>query len=121
MDRRILVADDDDGLAQVCADILALEGFQVEVAHDGGEALHKLHSDGEVSALLVDLMMPVMNGVELCRHLKDDPELRETPVIMMSAHPQVREIAQNCADAVITKPFDIDDLLTTIGRFVQTA
>ena len=119
--KRVLVVDDDRVIQQLLEVNLELEGYVVAgTAADGQQALDmaaKLKPD----LILLDIMMPKMDGLEVCRRLKDDPKLAKIPVILLSARAQdfdVREGLDIGADAYLTKPFDPVELLDVVGRLL---
>ncbi|HET9494846.1 MAG TPA: response regulator [Chloroflexia bacterium] len=115
---KVLVVDDDPDLAAICSLILESEGYETAVATNGVEAYDKL-SDTPVDAILLDVMMPVMDGLTVCRMVKSDPKTEKLPVIVMSASEKLREQARVAhADAVIPKPFNIDDLVLAVNSLV---
>jgi two-component system alkaline phosphatase synthesis response regulator PhoP len=115
---KVLVVDDDPDLAAVCSLILQSEGFETTVANNGVEAYDKLAAV-KVDAILLDVMMPVMDGLTVCRMVKEDPRTEQVPVIVMSASEKLREQARVAnADAVISKPFNIDDLVLAVSSLV---
>jgi CheY-like chemotaxis protein len=70
--------------------------------------------------VLLDVMMPVLDGISVCKMVKRDPRLRNLPIIVMSASDRLREEAEACcADAVLPKPFDIDNLVSTVNHFAN--
>ncbi len=110
MGQRILVVDDDELTRDVLATILDLEEFSAVFADDGETALARLDDSGPFDAVVADVMMPGLDGFELCRRVKqsDQPELAGTPVILLtakSAERDQREGEEAGADAYITKPF----------------
>ena len=118
---KVLVVDDDPDLATICSLVLESEGYDTDVATNGIEAYHTLASD-DVDVVLLDVMMPSLDGITMCNMVKDDPRTCDVPVILMSASDVLCEKAkQSCADAVLAKPFDIEDLLATVGRFASTS
>ncbi|MGH2784441.1 MAG: response regulator transcription factor [Actinomycetota bacterium] len=117
----VLVVDDDRVIQQLLEVNLELEGYQVVgTASDGREAIalaEKLKPD----LILLDIMMPKMDGLEVCRHLKSDPNLAKIPVVLLSARAQdmdIREGLEIGADAYLTKPFDPVELLDVVGRLL---
>ncbi len=113
MERTVMVVEDDALIRDAVVEILATEGFDPIAAGDGQEALARLRHDKLSPALiLLDLMMPVMNGWEFRAAQLADPELAAIPVVVMSASdPEgVR------ADALVPKPFDVAALLAAISR-----
>ncbi len=118
---KVLVVDDDPDLAAICSLILESEGYETSVASNGVDAYDKL-SATRVDAVLLDVMMPVMDGLPVCRLLKSDPDTEQLPVIVMSASEKLREQARVAqADAVIAKPFNIDDLVLAVNKLVAEA
>ena len=115
---KVLVVDDDPDLAAVCSLILQSEGFETTVANNGVEAYDKLTAV-KVDAILLDVMMPIMDGLTVCRMVKADPRTEQVPVIVMSASEKLCEQARVAnADAVISKPFNIDDLVLAVNSLV---
>lgn len=128
MAMRILVVDDSPTIRTVVSMILERSGYDPTVASDGQDA-YEILASGEVKAdlILVDFVMPRMNGYQFCRALRDNAELRATPVILMSAKgDRIREqfVQQTGALDAITKPFDRQALVAVIEnamRKVNTA
>lgn len=119
MGQRILVVDDDELTRDVLATILDLEEFTAVFAGDGEAALARLDDSGPFDAIVADVMMPGLDGFELCRRVKqsDQPELAGTPVILLTAKSterDQREGEEAGADAYITKPFSPLYLLESI-------
>ena len=113
---RVLVADDDDGLRQLMRMILRRAGFEVIEAVDGLEAMARAQ-DSDPTLILLDVMMPGMNGTEVCRNLKSDRRFDRVPVIFVSAvedSKRVTEIQQLGADDWIKKPIGPTELLSRV-------
>lgn len=109
----MLIVEDDDDLRQMMVALLALEGFEPEAATDGQEALHMLRSGMRRPCVIVlDMMMPRMDGWEFCRQRALDRDIDHIPIIVLSAAPADR--LQVPAAAVLPKPFDYDRLLHVI-------
>ena len=106
----VLIVEDDEDLRDMMAQMLTIEGFEAATAANGREALDYLHSTAKPSVILLDLMMPVMDGWEFRRQQKADPELAPVPVIVLSALDQGRAAPVD-ADAFLKKPLDFDRLL----------
>src|SRR5439155_4142840 len=109
MGKRVLVADDDRVIQQLLEVNLELEGYEVvATASDGNEALDKIEKL-KPDLVILDIMMPKMDGLEVTRRLKSQPKLAKIPIILLSARAQdldIREGLDIGADAYLTKPFD---------------
>ncbi len=116
--RKILVVDDDPIIRDMMADILDFEGYSISVARHGQEALKILRSEEDFLVFL-DIMMPGMNGKELCDVLEADPHLRERHIIvLMSAVDNLEEAASLKIDAVLKKPFVVEDVIKTLEPYM---
>jgi CheY-like chemotaxis protein len=114
-DGRILVVDDEPMVRQSLGQFLGDEGYTVEEAADGADALARV-GEHRPDVILLDLMMPGMNGRQFLRALRSDPRYAELPVVVMTA---VRGLtvqpAVLGASEVVEKPFDVDDLLNKVA------
>jgi CheY-like chemotaxis protein len=108
----LLLVEDDEGCADTLKTALEAEGHRlVRVAHHGKEALRLLARAGRPRVILLDLVMPEMNGWELLQILRDDPELSHVPVVVISGSKNVpRDVA------VVKKPIDLDALVTAVDQ-----
>jgi DNA-binding response OmpR family regulator len=116
MNSRILIADDDAGLRQLMRMILAREGFEVIEAANGEQAL-ALAMAIDPALILLDVMMPGMDGYDVCRRLKTDQRTGRVPVVFVSAAEDVsqrNEVQKLGADACIKKPIGPRDLVARI-------
>jgi CheY-like chemotaxis protein len=112
----VLIVEDDEDLREMMAQLLTLEGYQTATVANGREALEYLQDGERPQLILLDLMMPVMDGWEFRRQQQADPELAPVPVIVLSALDQGR--ASNLeADAFLKKPLDFDHLLTLVRNY----
>jgi two-component system alkaline phosphatase synthesis response regulator PhoP len=85
MDRKkILLVDDDPYFLEAVQEVVEAAGYQVDVAYDGKEALEKA-AVGKFDLIVLDVMMPVMNGHQACKRLKEDPDTSDIPVILLTA------------------------------------
>ena len=117
----ILIVDDDPTIRSVLEALLEDEGFAPVTASNGQEAV-RIARDDPPSLILMDLMMPVMSGVDAVRQLKTDPETAGIPVIAMSAGFILRESIEDLlADSIIAKPFDLDALIASIHATLRRA
>jgi two-component system, chemotaxis family, chemotaxis protein CheY len=110
----VLVVDDDPDICTMLEVYLTLEGFDVVTACNGREALQQLH-DHHPALILLDLMMPVMDGVEFRRHQQREPRLRAIPVLCMSARHDARQIAAQLDIAgCLVKPVDLNTVIAAV-------
>jgi CheY-like chemotaxis protein len=118
---RILVVDDDDTIRATVAEALELDGFTVETASNGAEAW-VLVSNRPPSGILLDLMMPVMNGWQFLEKCRATGVCEDTPVVVMSAyHKLSSEILNLHVSGYVSKPFDLDVLLGEVERALETS
>lgn len=116
---RILIVDDDPTIRSVLEALLDDEGFIPITAVNGRDAIEHVHADLP-RLVLMDLMMPIMTGVEAIRQLKTDPATAHIPIIAMSAGIILRESVNNLlADSIVSKPFDLDALVAAIHTAVR--
>jgi CheY-like chemotaxis protein len=111
-----MIVDDDEEIRETLADLLSEEGYDVVEAGDGADALHRLHDGALPSVILLDLMMPKMDGWQFHGELRRDPSLASIPVVVMTAAGQR---GTNLADVreVLHKPFNLDVVLEVVSRF----
>jgi CheY-like chemotaxis protein len=111
---RTLIVDDDEDLRELLGLGLSEEGFDVDTARDGLDALEKLRVR-RCDVLLVDLRMPRMNGLELMDALKREPSLAEIPVVVITGDTvQGQDALASGAAALLRKPFDVGDAVAAI-------
>ena len=114
----LLVVDDDPIIRDMMCDILESESLPVQVARNGIEALQLLRGPRAYMVFL-DVMMPGMTGKDVCDILAHEPEVRQRHVIiLMSALDQLDKITSCDVDAIITKPFVVEDVMSALERFV---
>jgi len=117
----ILIVDDETGIARMLQVLLEVRGFAALVSHSGPEALARLDAD-PVDLILLDVMMPGMDGYEVCRRLKANPAWRSIPVVMLTAKDAVRDVVQGLeigAQEYIRKPFNTDELVARIRALLR--
>ncbi len=117
---KILVVDDEIYIVHILDFSLGMEGYEVVTALDGEQALHKVKSD-KPDLVVLDIMMPKLDGYETCKILKNDPETKNIPVILLSA--KGRNVDQTMgfqvgADDYITKPFSPRKLVERINMIL---
>jgi CheY-like chemotaxis protein len=113
----VMIVEDDRDTREMLGRFLELEGFDVRTAANGLLALEALQQDGMPCVILLDLMMPVMNGWQFRRAQTEDPRLADIPVVVISAAGAREDIPAIDATAWLSKPVDFDRLLATIGPF----
>jgi DNA-binding response OmpR family regulator len=116
MGKRVLIADDEPNIVASLEFLMEQAGFEVKVAANGQEAL-ELAASFRPDLVLLDVMMPVKNGYEVCQSLKSDPATRAVKVVMLSAKGRDVEVAKGLelgADAYVTKPFSTRELVAQI-------
>jgi CheY-like chemotaxis protein len=116
---QILVIEDDDDLRVVVSDLLADLGYQVASAVNGRDALDYLRSHRPPSLIVLDLMMPVMDGVEFCRRRLRDPELRSIPIFLFTS--RGHSIANISAVRVLKKPLMVDEFIDAVRSVMNPA
>lgn len=117
---RILVIDDDQQVLRLLEVNFEMEGYDVITATNGEDGLAKLKS-GKPDAVVCDVMMPGMNGLDVVRTLREDPANADLPVIVVSAKAQRSDVETGLdagADEYVTKPFDPQDLLDAVDRLL---
>ena len=112
----VLLVEDDEGIRETVADSLRFEGYDVAIATNGAEALAWIEAGGVPSMVLLDLVMPVMDGAELLQRLRSRGATAQVPVVVMTAALGA-EPATEAAEAVLAKPFDLGDLLALVEKF----
>lgn len=118
--KKVLIVDDEPDIVESIKFSLELEGMECIVAYDGEEALGKAKSE-KPDLILLDIMLPKMNGYKVCRLLKFDEVYRKIPIIMLTARAQETDRKtghETGADEYLTKPFDMDELITLAKRYI---
>ncbi len=113
---RVLLVDDEPSIVKMVSKRLEVEGFEVLVAIDGQEALKKVQAEAP-DVVILDLMLPKLNGYEVCMMLKEDARYQKIPVVMFTAKAQEQDekLGLACgADAYVRKPFKAQELLDQI-------
>ncbi len=122
MAKRILVVDDDENILSLERTILEQKGFDVTTAGGGAEAL-KLLADLTFDLVLLDVMMPEVDGFTVCRKIKEDPRLKEIPVIFLTAKGGGEALAEGFESGAImyiNKPFTANKLLTIVNTMLES-
>jgi DNA-binding response OmpR family regulator len=115
---RILIVDDEPMVRDTLGQVLVDEGYVVDTAVDGEDALDRVH-EARPDAILLDLMMPGMNGRQFLQALRTEPDYAEVPVLIMTAvHGLEVNLASIGASEVVEKPFQVEDLLNKVALAV---
>jgi CheY-like chemotaxis protein len=116
-DRTVLIVEDDQDIRDTMAAVLEAQGFEVDVAGNGADALEALRAGRRPDVILLDLMMPVMDGWQFRAEQQKDPALADIPVVLVSAFAPVSHHARELgATAYLQKPFDLDTMLGAVDR-----
>lgn len=118
---KILIIDDEVDLVETIRFPLELDGYQVLAASNGEEGLHLARKE-KPDLIILDLMLPKIDGYKICRFLKFDEKYKHIPIIMLTARSQEKDrlLGQETgADEYITKPFDLDDLVNKIKKYLS--
>jgi len=119
----ILVVDDEPAVRESLRRALELEGYEVELAADGAEALERLaNGPAEPDAVLLDVLMPRVDGIEVCRRLRE--EGRRLPILMLTARAEVADRVAGLdagADDYVVKPFALEELLARLRALLRRA
>jgi CheY-like chemotaxis protein len=116
--REIMIVDDDGNIREALAELLAEEGYTVREVANGREAVDRLRCESEPvpCLIIVDLMMPVMDGRYFCAEVRNDPDLADIPLVVISGDSRLGERAGEYeAEAYLQKPLDTGRLLSTIS------
>lgn len=116
--RYILVVDDDETIATIIESFLSEEGYPVVVAHNGKEAIEQT-KEALPYVILLDMKMPVMDGWAFAAAYREQPGLHAPIVVMTAAHDSHQRANEVSADGVLPKPFDLDELLDLVCRYVS--
>jgi DNA-binding response OmpR family regulator len=119
----IVVADDDADILGLISARLARRGYEVVAVGDGQEALEAVRKR-KPAAVVLDWVMPSLEGPEVCAELKSDPDTAGVPIVMLSASALREDVARGLAhgaDGYLTKPFDIDDLDGLLRHLIDSS
>ncbi len=116
--KKILIADDDPGILDIFSIIFENAGFAIELKKDGEDLLKNKFTLPDV--FLIDKQLSGYDGLELCRHLKNQAHTKNIPVIMISASPKIGALSKEAgADAFIEKPFEVKDLVRLVNFYAN--
>jgi DNA-binding response OmpR family regulator len=123
MGNKVLIVDDDPDIVTAIKFSLELEGLKTVAAYDGEQALEAVKQETP-DVIVLDGMLPEINGYKIARLLKFDEEHRNTPILMVTARAQQDDMKlgrETGVDEYITKPFDMGDLVAMVKRYLKPA
>lgn len=123
MTQHVLIVDDEPNIVISLEFLMKREGFRVSVARDGEEALTRIR-DGKPDLVILDIMMPKLNGFEVCEQVRANEELRSTRILMLTAKGREAEMKKGLAlgaDDYMAKPFSTRDLVQKIKTMLENA
>jgi DNA-binding response OmpR family regulator len=120
---RVLIVDDEPNIVLSLQFLLSREGYEIDIARDGESAL-ELAARTPPDLVVLDLMLPGLDGYEVCRRLRASPATAATKIVLVTARAREAERVRGLeegADAYVTKPFSTRELIATVGRFLGRA
>lgn len=120
MSKKVLIVDDEPNIAISVDFLMRREGFEVLVAHDGEEGLARIRAD-RPDLVLLDVMMPKLDGFEVCKAVRADPALAGVRILMLTAKGRAQEITKGLAlgaEAYIPKPFSTRELVAKVKELL---
>lgn len=120
--KKILIVDDEPNIVISLEFLMQQSGYEVAIARNGEEALEKIASF-EPDLVLLDIMLPLLNGFEVCQRIRENPRWSRTKVIMLSAKGREIDVSKGIAlgaDAYVTKPFSTKDLISQVQQLLAT-
>jgi DNA-binding response OmpR family regulator len=120
MGKRILIVDDEPNIVVSLEWLMKREGFETLIAADGEAALAAVEQ-GAPDLVILDVMLPTMNGFEVCQRIRSDPRWNGVKILILSAKGRETEVAKGLgigADAYVTKPFSTKELVAQIRQMV---
>jgi len=119
--KKILIVDDEPDLVETVRFSLEMEGYQVLVSHNGEEGLSQAKKESP-DLILLDLMLPKLDGYKICRLLKFDERYKHIPILMLTAKTQEKDKLlgmETGVDEYMTKPFDMDQLMEKVKFYLS--
>jgi DNA-binding response OmpR family regulator len=116
----VLIVDDEPNIVLSLQFLLSREGYEIDIARDGESAL-EVAARKPPDLVVLDLMLPGLDGYEVCRRLRAAPETAATKIVVVTARAREAERVRGLeegADAYVTKPFSTRELIATVGRFL---
>ncbi len=118
----ILIIDDEPNITFLLSHRLEKEGYTVYTAQNAKEAFKKIE-EKKPDAIILDIMLPETNGIEICEKLRRDQKFKSTPIIMLSARPispEMQEKLKNISNSYIKKPFKSEKIIETLKNLMQS-
>jgi CheY-like chemotaxis protein len=118
---RVLIVDDEIGIASAVQSRLEIEGHESVIVTDGQAAIEQVREE-KPDLILLDVMIPKINGIEVCRALKKDPRTKDIPIIMLTVMNQVKDLEAAFAAGAndyLNKPFQFAQLLAKIDKYTK--
>jgi DNA-binding response OmpR family regulator len=120
MAKKVLIADDEPNIVTALEFMLQKSGYEVRTVNNGNEALNQIEQFGP-HLVLLDVMMPAINGYEVCQRIRQNPALADLKIIMLTAKGRELDMAKGLAlgaDAYVTKPFATKQLLEQVQKLI---
>jgi DNA-binding response OmpR family regulator len=116
---KILVVDDDPDISMMLKMMLEFKGYNVSTAERADDT-HATLRDDKIDLVIMDMLLSGVNGTDICTDIKKNEKTRNVPVMMISAHPNARELCLEAgADDFISKPFDMNEILGKISSLIK--
>lgn len=115
MKKKLIIVERDEDILHIISIIFEERGYTVRAYRTEEGILPKIH-DEQPDAVLLDIIRPTIEGTTLCRAIKETETTKHIPVIVLSTHLKIEQVREVCADDVLSKPFDIDELVNTVER-----
>lgn len=118
MKKKLMIVERDDDILHIISVIFEEKGYKVSAYKTEEGILSKIH-DEQPDAVLLDIIRPTIEGTTLCRAIKETETTKHIPVIVLSTHIKLEQIKEVCADDVMAKPFDINELVEAVERQLE--
>lgn len=116
--KEIFIVEDDEGIRELIEYLLLSKEYKVKTFPTAGKFKSTMASQ-KPDLILLDIMLPDGNGLDMCRELWREDDTRKIPVVLMSAHVDATVLEEDCARDFIAKPFDVEDFLVRIGKHLN--
>lgn len=120
MKKKILIIDDDQAILDALELMLTDAGFDTQTVSSGEKVIDMIQTYIP-NIILLDVLISGTDGRDIVKKLKDTPKIKDIPVIMLSAHPNIEKTVEEAgADDFLSKPFNIDDLLSLVSKYIRS-